>query len=107
MRLAYHAPCHLRALGLGEAPKELLERAGLKFQLVSATCCGMGGTFGLKQKNLELSNQIAAGLFRRLREARIEAVVTPCGMCKTQIEGGTGLRVYHPMELLAEVLKRS
>jgi Fe-S oxidoreductase len=104
-RLAYHAPCHLRALGLGAAPKELLERAGLKFHLVNTTCCGMGGTFGLKQKNLELSNKIAADFFKRLRDAHIDAVVTPCGMCKTQIEGQTGLRVYHPMELLANLLK--
>ena len=106
LRLAYHAPCHLRALGCGAAPRELLERAGLKFALVNSTCCGMGGTFGLKQKNLSISNQIAADFLQRLRDARIDAVVTPCGMCKTQIAGATALRVYHPMELLAEVLKK-
>ncbi|NIA22268.1 MAG: anaerobic glycerol-3-phosphate dehydrogenase subunit C [Anaerolineaceae bacterium] len=105
-RLAYHSPCHLRALGEGSTPKEMLERAGgIEFALVNSTCCGMGGTFGMKDRNLETSMKIAEDFFRRLKSARIEAVVTPCGMCKTQIEGGTGLRVYHPMELLAEILR--
>lgn len=104
-RLAYHSPCHLRALRLGNTPKTLLERAGLRFELVNTTCCGMGGAFGLKQQNLELSMKIAEPFFRRLKESAIEVVVTPCGMCKTQIEGATGLRVVHPLELLAEVLR--
>ena len=105
LRLAYHSPCHLRALGQGSAPIRLLEKAGaLKFALANTTCCGMGGTFGMKDKNLDMSMAIGDAFFRRVKEAGIEAVVTPCGMCKTQIEGATALRVYHPMELLAGIL---
>jgi FAD/FMN-containing dehydrogenase/Fe-S oxidoreductase len=106
MKLAYHAPCHLRAMSQGLGPKKMLERAGgLKFALTNTTCCGMGGTFGMKEKNKATSLAIGDDFFRRLKAAGIEAVVTPCGMCKTQIESGSGLRVYHPMELLAEMLK--
>jgi len=105
MRLAYHSPCHLRALGEGETAKGLLEKAGVAFAVVNTTCCGMGGTFGMKDQNADLSMKMAEALFRRLRDAGVEAVVTPCPTCKVQIESGTGLRVYHPMELLAEALR--
>lgn len=107
LRLAYHSPCHLRALGHGNTPRRLLERAGLRFELVNTTCCGMGGTFGMKQANLDRSRRIGEDFFRRLKEAGIDAVVTPCGMCKTQIEGETGLAVRHPLELLAAVLRKA
>jgi Fe-S oxidoreductase len=35
-----------------------------------------------------------------------EAIVTSCGMCRTQLAHGTGLPVYHPMELAAAALFR-
>lgn len=105
-RLAYHAPCHLRAMGEGLVPQEMLARAGgLRFALVNTTCCGMGGTFGMKDRNHAISLKIAEDVFARLKAAGVEAVVTPCGMCKTQIETGTGLTVYHPMQVLAEIMR--
>jgi len=105
MTLAYHSPCHLRALGDGDAARALLEKTGLAFAVVNTICCGMGGTFGMKEENADLSMKMGEALFARLREAGVDAVVTPCPTCRTQIEGGTGLRVYHPMELLAEALR--
>jgi FAD/FMN-containing dehydrogenase/Fe-S oxidoreductase len=105
-RLAYHAPCHLRAMGQGLVPQEVLARAGgLRFALVNTACCGMGGTFGMKDSNHAISLKIAEDVFARLKAAEVEAVVTPCGMCKTQIETGTGLTVYHPMQVLAEIMR--
>ncbi|MBN2584779.1 MAG: FAD-binding protein [Planctomycetes bacterium] len=106
MRLAYHAPCHLRALGQGLVPQQMLARAGeVRFALANTTCCGMGGTFGMKDRNHAISMKIAEELFARLKAERIEAVVTPCGMCKTQIETGTGLKVYHPMQVLVAIMR--
>ncbi|MCX5654867.1 MAG: anaerobic glycerol-3-phosphate dehydrogenase subunit C [Planctomycetota bacterium] len=105
-RLAYHAPCHLRAAGKGDVPRRLLEKMlGLKFVVTNATCCGMGGTYGLKSKNAETSALIAKEAFDRIKASGAEAVVTSCGMCRTQLAAGTGLPVYHPMQLLAEALK--
>ena len=107
-RIAYHAPCHLRAAGKGEVPRRLLERMlGLKFAVTNATCCGMGGTYGLKSKNAEISAHIAREAFDRIKASGAEAIVTSCGMCRTQLAAGTGLPVYHPMQLLAEALKDS
>jgi FAD/FMN-containing dehydrogenase/Fe-S oxidoreductase len=107
-RFAYHAPCHLRAAGKGDVPRRLLEQMlGLKFAVTNATCCGMGGTYGLKSKNAETSARIAKEAFDRIKASGAEAVVTSCGMCRTQLAAGTGLPVYHPMQLLAEALKDS
>jgi glycerol-3-phosphate dehydrogenase subunit C len=104
-RLAYHAPCHLRAAGRGEQPKRLLERLlGIRFVLANTTCCGMGGTFGIKAKNADLSEAIARPVMEKILASGAEAIVTSCGMCRTQLAHSTGLVVYHPMELLAEAL---
>jgi glycerol-3-phosphate dehydrogenase subunit C len=102
-RLAYHAPCHLRAAGKGEQPRRLLEKTlGLTFVVSNLKCCGMGGTFGIKSANAEMSQAIAKETVDRILAAKPEVLVTSCGMCRTQLEKQTGLPVYHPMELLAE-----
>jgi glycerol-3-phosphate dehydrogenase subunit C len=104
-RLAYHAPCHLRAAGRGLQPKRLLERLlGIEFAAVTDTCCGMGGTFGLKARHADLSRAIAEPVLEKVRAAGAEAVVTSCGMCRTQLAHGTGLPAYHPLEILAGAL---
>jgi glycerol-3-phosphate dehydrogenase subunit C len=104
-RLAYHAPCHLRAAGRGEQPKRMLERLlGIRFVLANTTCCGMGGTFGVKAKNADLSEAIARPVMEKILASGAEAIVTSCGMCRTQLAHGTGLAAYHPMELLAGTL---
>ena len=105
MRLAYHAPCHLRAAGRGDQPRRLIERLlGVAFVLSNDTCCGMGGTYGLKAKNIPISGAIAGPVFEKVAASGAEAVVTSCGMCRTQLAHGTGLPVYHPMEVLADAL---
>jgi Fe-S oxidoreductase len=58
-------------------------------------------------KHAETSAAIAEETMDRLKSSGAEAVVTSCGMCRTQIAQGTGLPVYHPMELLAEALTDS
>jgi hypothetical protein len=91
-----------------QAAELLLDKLlGAKFVVANSTCCGMGGTYGLKSKNAETSAAIAKESFDRIRAAGAEAVVTSCGMCRTQLAAGTGLPVYYPMELLAESLRDS
>jgi len=104
-KLAYHAPCHLRAAGRGDQPKRLIERLlGIAFVLSNEECCGMGGTYGLKAKYAETSEAIAQPVMERIRDSGAEAVVTSCGMCRTQLAHNTGLPVLHPMEVLADAL---
>jgi len=100
--LAYHMPCHLKALQVG-APGENLLRLipGLRIQHIEMGCSGMAGTFGLKRVNYRSSLRAGWGLISRLRDPEIQAGVTECSACKIQMEQGTTKPTIHPLKLLA------
>jgi len=103
LRVGYHNPCHLRALGISKEPVELLQLIpGLQIRIFQDRCCGLAGTFGLKKENYDLSMEIAEHLFKEIRESGVDRVVTSCGSCALQISQGTGLKVVPPLTLLAE-----
>lgn len=99
-----HGHCHQKALGIGSAPAELLRLLpGATVIEVEALCCGMVGSFGYKQEFSELSQAIGRELFARLNEH--QGIIATCGIsCRSQIETGTGRRVFHPVEILANAL---
>ncbi len=110
LRLLYHAPCHLKALGREGVQNRirLLRRIpGLAVEEIDRGCCGMAGTFGLKASNYERSVEIGRPLFEAIREAAPDRVVTDCFACKLQIEEGTGLAVTHPVLVLEEAYRHS
>jgi len=101
--VAYHAPCHLKAQGDGEASIKLLKLVpGLQVVNLDHGCCGMSGTAGFKRRNYESSMQIGASLFQRIEEVNAQVVATDCGGCKMQIEHGTGVEVKHPLTIINE-----
>ncbi len=107
LTVGYHNPCHLRALDGGAQVVELLKQIpGLRVQTFSDICCGLGGTFGLKKENFDLSMAIGERLFQEIRDSRVDKVVTSCGACAMQISQGTGRRAIHPLSLLAKAYKR-
>lgn len=98
---AYHAPCHLKALGLGEDyVGQIAERLSLRLGKIEDGCCGIGGTFGFKSRNFDVSQQIGSPLFESIKSSDASLVITECPTCKIQIGQGTGLDVVHPIELL-------
>jgi FAD/FMN-containing dehydrogenase/Fe-S oxidoreductase len=100
-RVGYHSPCHLRALGDGQAPGRLLALVpGLEVIPYGDLCCGMGGTFGLKVNNARLSKHMGRPLARQILDSGAQLVATSCGACKMQINQATGLQVVHPLSLL-------
>ncbi|MFH1756596.1 MAG: anaerobic glycerol-3-phosphate dehydrogenase subunit C [Pseudomonadota bacterium] len=106
-KVGYHNPCHLRALGISKEPVELLNLIpGLQVKAMGDRCCGLAGTFGLKKGNYDLSMEIGKHLFEEIRQSNVEQVVTSCGSCAMQIAQGTGLKVVHPVTLLAEAYRR-
>lgn len=105
--LGYHNPCHARALGVAGEPLELLRLIpGLEVRALSDRCCGMGGTYGLKRKNFDLSMAMGSGLFEEIDAAGVDEVVTGCGACGMQILQGTGRRPAHPISLLASAYRK-
>jgi iron-sulfur cluster protein len=103
MKFGFHCSCHQRPMGSGAGAMEWLKRRGAEVELIeTGTCCGMGGTFGLKSGPLghKLSAAVGEPLFELFKSAEIDAIVTESSVCKIQLAEGTGIKVYHPLELL-------
>jgi len=99
----YHTPCHLFAIGEGGASIELLEKlCKVRAADLKAGCCGLAGTFGMQQKNYELSSQIAARLKEALEKESCKYVLTECAACAMQIEHISEAIVSHPIKIIAE-----
>ncbi len=102
-KVAYHAPCHLKTQKNKYGPINLLRMIpGLVLLNISDSCCGIAGTFGMKEENFDLSMKMGIPLFSELERVRPDFVLSGCGTCQIQINQGTGLDVIHPMTLLNE-----
>ena len=102
-RFGFHCACHQRPLSSGAAAMEWLRRSGAEVILVeTGTCCGMGGTFGLKAGPLgyDLAQAVGKNLFDAFRDAKVDTIVTESSVCTMQLREGTGLPVIHPLRLL-------
>ena len=100
--VAYHMPCHVRALG-GGSPGENLMRLipGLSVQRIEKGCSGMAGTYGLKRENYRASLRAGFGLISSMRDPSLQVGTTECSACKIQMEQGTTKPTIHPLKLLA------
>jgi glycerol-3-phosphate dehydrogenase subunit C len=74
---------------------------GLKVESFSDKCCGMGGTYGLKSKNYDLSMKIGQRLFEEIKGSEADQLVTGCGACSMQIQQGTMRESIHPLRLMS------
>jgi glycerol-3-phosphate dehydrogenase subunit C len=105
LRILYHSPCHLRVFGneLVEGRVKLMKLIpGITVTLLDGGCCGMGGTFGFKSGNYEMSMAIGRPLFEEILRLSPDMVVTECPTCRMQIEQGTGIKVIHPVIILKQ-----
>ncbi len=99
---AYHAPCHLCALGLrGRSIQLLTELAGARITDVDSSCCGLAGTCGMQKKNHRLSADIGRDMANAINAVDAPRVLTECSACGMQIEHLTGKEVLHPIKILA------
>ncbi|MHC5059677.1 MAG: anaerobic glycerol-3-phosphate dehydrogenase subunit C [Planctomycetota bacterium] len=102
-KFAYHAPCHVFALGQRGASIELLrEICGVSVTDINAGCCGLAGTFGMQKKNYDLSVRIAKNMVEALNAVDTKFVMTECAACRMQIEELTDKIVIHPIKVLAK-----
>jgi len=102
----YHAPCHLRAQGIGLPSLELLRLVpGVQVEDLDAGCCGISGNYGYKAENYDRSMKIGENLFNAIKESRVDTVLTDCGTCRNQISHGGQVKAKHPMTILAESYK--
>lgn len=102
MRIAWHTPCHVKALRKGTPMLELLALIPeLQVLTIEKGCTGMAGTFGIAASNFEKSIEIGAGLIREMQTIDAVAGVTDCSACRMQMEQAATIPTIHPIKLLA------
>jgi L-lactate dehydrogenase complex protein LldF len=102
--VGFHIPCHDRALSSGVPAMHFLERAGYRVRPVeTGTCCGIAGTFGMKQGWLgyELSMAVGEKLFDQFRASGCSLIATESSVCSLQLRDGLDRPVLHPLDMVA------
>lgn len=105
-----HDSCHgLRMLGLKDAPRRLLQSAGVELLEMSdpEVCCGFGGTFA--EKHPEISGPMADEKLSQASQTEADFLVAGDTGCLLHLEGrrrrtGDGPAALHFAELLARGL---
>jgi iron-sulfur cluster protein len=109
--LTYHDSCHAkRGLGIDAEPRSSLKAAGyeMKEMFECDTCCGMGGSYTVKQP--EISMQMLQRKLKHIEDTGAEFVSAECPGCLIQIAGGldksgSKIKAKHPAELMADRFK--
>lgn len=106
-RLFYHSHCQQKTIGAASATEELLRAVGFDTAMSSVECCGMAGSFGYKKDFYDLSMAVGQDLFNQVRTAEADGgrrtLVATGTSCQEQLHAGLQRKVFHPMELLAEI----
>jgi glycerol-3-phosphate dehydrogenase subunit C len=106
IRAAYHSPCHLeRTGGIMYTLNVLKMVPGLDLVVLNSECCGIAGTYGFKNENYKISQDVGKNLFNMINGVHPEIVITDCETCKMQIEMNTDYKVLHPVEIIEMALK--
>jgi iron-sulfur cluster protein len=102
-RLAYHAHCQQRTLGLAEHTVAVLEQIGYDVRTSETECCGMAGSFGYKSEYYDLSMDVGEPLREQFTDAdgRDRRVVASGTSCLEQLDALLSREATHPVELLA------
>jgi Fe-S oxidoreductase len=98
--------CHQRAVIGFDADRQLMDRLGLRYEVLDAGCCGMAGAFGFERgEKYQLSMRIGElGVLPAVRAASGNTVILADGFsCREQIVQGAGRPALH----LAQVVDQS
>ena len=103
--LAYHIPCHLRALKIGYPAADLMKRIpDLDFTILDDACCGLSGSYGFKKTNEAAALQLGERAVSLVRKTGAAAIISDCGSCRMQMGGLSGMDAFDPAEILCESL---
>jgi Fe-S oxidoreductase len=102
-RAVVHGHCHQKAVMGLEADREILDRLGLDFEILTSGCCGMAGAFGFEKQNYDVSIKCGERvLLPAVREVDEDTLIIADGFsCRTQIEQATDREALH----LAQVIR--
>ena len=105
-KVAYHAPCHLRAQAVGFKGRDLLRKIpGVQVAGTVMECCGHDGTYAMKVEGFEASARIGRNAFDGMKNAGGEVWATECPLAAIQFEQHAGVKPMHPMSILARAYR--
>ena len=101
-KLLVHGHCHQKAVGAMKSMRRVLKLIPeLEFELIEASCCGMGGSFGLESEHAEMAMAMAEESLLPVIRAAAESPLLANGFsCREQIAAGSGRKAKHLAELL-------
>jgi glycerol-3-phosphate dehydrogenase subunit C len=104
-RIAYHIPCHLRALEIGYPAEKLMKMIpGLECEILDDACCGLSGSYGFKKENESAAIQMGKRAVSLIKKTGAKDIVADCGSCRMQLSGLSGMPALDPAEILCESL---
>lgn len=103
--VAYHAPCHLRAQGVGFKGRDLLKRIPGAEPATTLECCGHDGTYAMSVEGFEPSQRIGRKAFDGMQGAAATTWVTDCPLAALQFAQHAGRKPLHPMSVLARAYR--
>jgi glycerol-3-phosphate dehydrogenase subunit C len=101
-KVAYHAPCHLRAQKIGFPGARLLGGLPDTEVEVIEECSAVDGTWGMKVQNYEMGRRYAQKLVRGVEQAAARVVVSDCQLAGQRIVKENDVKVVHPVQALAD-----
>jgi Fe-S oxidoreductase len=101
-KIAYQAPCHLRAQNMGHKTRDVLELIpGTKVAVVEK-CTAMDGTWAMKKEFYPISLGFAKKAATEMEASQPETYVTDCSLSALQIQEIRGEKPKHPLTVLRE-----
>jgi Fe-S oxidoreductase len=106
-KLAYHAPCHLRAQRVGFKGRDVMKKVlGIRAETVTE-CCGHDGTYAMTVEGFEPSQRAGRHAFKDMKDGETELWSTDCPLAAIQFEQHAGVKPMHPMTILAKAYREN
>lgn len=104
-KIAYHAPCHLRAQAVGFKGKDLVRKLFDINPAVVTECCGHNGTYAMTVKGFEPSKRIGKKAFDGMKQSDADLWMTDCPLAAIQFKQHAGKEPMHPVSVLAKAYR--
>lgn len=99
--IAYHAPCQQQGHQIGKPALDLFALIpGLQVRELTARCCGIAGTYGLKAEKHAISMAVGHDLFQQVGNSGATTVACDSETCRWQITHATHVPSVHPIDYL-------
>jgi len=101
-KIAYHAPCHLRAQNVGYRSRDLLALIpGTEVELVEK-CSAFDGTWGMKKEFYPLSKKYAKKLVTALGDGEPAQIASDCVLAGLNVAQAIGRAPRHPVQIMRD-----